>query len=276
MSEEFTRGVIGDSFVTELILTAIAKKFSESAADVYIYCRSEERSKYFREQYNARAVVNADEFLPKVKVLVLTFNADDEFENELDDIAKKIPRDTLIISYVYGMKVATIEKYFPGHPIIRVVMSPMMIAGAGVGAYVVGSVSSADAESLAQFAMSQFGKVIKVSSENELEKVADLILGGTMYTFMAINALIESGIKNGIEEEKSQEIVAEVVKGSVKTLINPDDVIKYLLQQGRGEKRIFELGKKILEDYGIISTLSKSFDSADVKEIFKFRYHYWK
>lgn len=276
MTENFTRGIIGDSFVTEIILTAVAKQIGEDTSDVYIYCKSDERRKYFREQYNVNAVVDADEFLSNVKVLVLAFSADDNFANELENFSEKIPHDTLIISYVNGMKISALEKIFPNHAIIRAVMSPMIVSGAGIGAYVVGSVSSVDSESLAQFVMSQLGKVIKVSSEDEFEKVAKLILGGTFYISTAINALTESGINNGLSVEKSQTIVAEVVRGILKTLTSSDDVIKYLIKQAEGEKEAFKVGKKILEEYGIISTLRKAFDSADVKEIFKFRYHYWK
>ena len=276
MTENFTRGIIGDSFVTEIILTAVAKQIGEDTSDVYIYCKSDERRKYFREQYNVNAVVDADEFLSNVKILVLAFSADDDFANELENFSEKIPHDTLIISYVNGMKISALEKIFPNHAIIRAVMSPMIVSGAGIGAYVVGSVSSVDSESLAQFVMSQLGKVIKVSSEDEFEKVAKLIFGGTFYISTAINALTESGINNGLSVEKSQTIVAEVVRGILKTLTSSDDVIKYLIKQAEGEKEAFKVGKKILEEYGIISTLSKAFDSADVKEIFKFRYHYWK
>ena len=276
MTENFTRGIIGDSFVTEIILTAVAKQIGEDTSDVYIYCKSDERRKYFREQYNVNAVVDADEFLSNVKILVLAFSADDDFANELENFSEKIPHDTLIISYVNGMKISALEKIFPNHAIIRAVMSPMIVSGAGIGAYVVGSVSSVDSESLAQFVMSQLGKVIKVSSEDEFEKVAKLIFGGTFYISTAINALTESGINNGLSVEKSQTIVAEVVRGILKTLTSSDDVIKYLIKQAEGEKEAFEVGKKILEEYGIISTLSKAFDSADVKEIFKFRYHYWE
>ena len=276
MTENFTRGIIGDSFVTEIILTAVAKQIGEDTSDVYIYCKSDERRKYFREQYNVNAVVDADEFLSNVKILVLAFSADDDFANELENFSEKIPHDTLIISYVNRMKISALEKIFPNHAIIRAVMSPMIVSGAGIGAYVVGSVSSVDSESLAQFVMSQLGKVIKVSSEDEFEKVAKLIFGGTFYISTAINALTESGINNGLSVEKSQTIVAEVVRGILKTLTSSDDVIKYLIKQAEGEKEAFEVGKKILEEYGIISTLSKAFDSADVKEIFKFRYHYWE
>ena len=277
MTENFTRGIIGDSFVTEIILTAVHRlKIGGDTSDVYIYCKSDERRKYFREQYNVNAVVDADEFLSNVKVLVLAFSADDNFANELENFSEKIPHDTLIISYVNGMKISALEKIFPNHAIIRAVMSPMIVSGAGIGAYVVGSVSSVDSESLAQFVMSQLGKVIKVSSEDEFEKVAKLIFGGTFYISTAINALTESGINNGLSVEKSQTIVAEVVRGILKTLTSSDDVIKYLIKQAEGEKEAFKVGKKILEEYGIISTLRKAFDSADVKEIFKFRYHYWK
>lgn len=274
MSGEVVRGIIGDGFVTEFMLTASAKNLGADHSKNFVLCQSEERQKKFREFYNIKAVLNADEFFPKIEVLFLTLQSDD-MEKIFSDINKKIPPQTLIISAIHDLKIKTLEKIFPNHPIIRSTLSPQSLIGKGICAYVVGKNYSADSESVAQFFLSYFGKNIKVSSEKELDKLEDLILATTIFSARIINSLIECGVKDGLDEEKSKEVISNIVAGEIDFLMKKDSIVDYLIQQGSGEKEIFERGKEILERYGILSKINKSFDSEESKELFKFHYRYW-
>ena len=276
MINDKVRGFIGDGLITEVILSAAGKQAGVNPAEIYVICKSKERCVELREQYNVRAVVDAEEFLSRVEILALALPFDANVERELSGINEKIPSDTLIISCMYGLQISTLEKYFPGHPVIRFVMNPMIVAGAGVCAYAVGSVNPADSENISQFFLKIVGRTIKVASEAELETVGDLIISGTIYSFVTMNALIESGRKNGLEVEKAREIVSQIFTGVNETVTNPDAVVEYLIKQGQAQKKYFEHGKKILADYGIIDYMSKALAKADVNEIVKFRYHYWR
>lgn len=274
MADEMIRGVIGDGFVTEFMLTASTKNIGIDHSKNFVLCQSEERQKKFREFYNIQAVLNADELFPKTEVLFLTLQTDDN-EKFFAEINEKIPSQALIISVIHDLKIKTLEKIFPNHPIIRATLSPQSLTGKGVCAYVVGKNFSADSESIAQFFMSYFGKNIKVSSEKELDSVEDLILATTIFSARVINSLIECGVKDGVDEEKSKEIISNIIAGEIDFLTNKDSIVDYLIQQGSGEKKILERGKDILEKYGILSKLNKSFEQEEAKEILKFHYHYW-
>ncbi|MBO4402045.1 MAG: NAD(P)-binding domain-containing protein [Selenomonadaceae bacterium] len=276
MADDFVRGIIGDGFGTEILLTALGKQVGVNPSEMYVACRSQKRCIQLREQYNARAVVDAMEFLPDVKILILALQVDDDADKMLDGLNKKIPADALIISCTYGMKIKTVEKYFPAHPVIRLIMNPMIVTGAGVCAYAVGSVDSTDSENIAQFLLNSIGETIKTSSEAELETVGDLALASTIFSFMTANTFIELGAKKGLSVDKSWEIVSQVIGGVTKTLIHSDAVIDNLIQESKRQKKLFEHGKEILEKVGFIDAMKKRFASAEVTEVVKFRYNYWR
>ena len=270
------RLIVGDEFITEIILTAAARQAGVNPAEIYVACRREKRCVQLREQYNVRAVLDTSEILPKVKVLMLAFPFGKVTERELADIAKKIPGDAIIISCVYGLRIPAIEKIFQGHAVIRVMMNPMIVTGAGICVYALGGVKAEDSENIAQFLFKSMGKAIKFDSEAELESVGELIISSTIYSFLAVNALIEGGRKSGIDVEKTREVVSQVIAGTVETLINSDAVIDYLIQQGQEQKNLLKRSKPILERYGVIDYMRKSLASADTDEISKFRYRYWQ
>ena len=108
-----------------------------------------------------------------------------------------------------------------------------------------------------------------------MDSVEDLILATTIFSARVINSLIECGVKDGVDEEKSKEIISNIIAGEIDFLTKKDSIVDYLIQQGSGEKKILERGKDILEKYGILSKLNKSFEQEEAKEILKFHYHYW-
>ena len=61
-----------------------------------------------------------------------------------------------------------------------------------------------------------------------------------------------------------------------KTLIHSDAVIDNLIQESKRQKKLFEHGKEILEKVGFIDAMKKKFASAEVNEVVKFRYNYWR
>ena len=276
MAGDIVKGIIGDGIPTELILTAVTKNTERNSSDLYVACKTQERCNQLREEFNARAVTDPMEFLPNVKILVIALPLGENIEAELIKINKKIPNDTLVVSCTYGLTLKFLEKYFPGHPVIRAMMNQMILVGAGVCIYAVGSVKPADADMMAQFFLSQLGKTIKMSSDEELELAGDLIIGSTMYSLLAINSLIEGANNKGLQIDKSTEIVSQVYKGVSKFVVESDEVIESLFKHFADNKKFVERGKEILMNYDILSIMQNKLPKTDEKEIFKFHYHWNK
>ena len=213
MADDVIKGIIGDGIITELILTAITKQIGKNPADYYVACKTQESCKQFRDHYNANAVIDPMEFLPKVKILVIALPIGENIESELIKINKKIPKDTLVVSCTYALTIKMLEEYFPNHPVIRTIMNPMILIGEGICIYTVGSVKSANSEIMAKLFLSQLGKTIKMSSDEELELAGNLIIGSTIYSLLAVNSLIEGANNSGLNVEKSTEIVLCQTRG---------------------------------------------------------------
>ena len=261
MKDNLIRGIIGDSFITEILVTAFARNVTigKNLSNLYIACQSKERRDYFRENYNIKAVTDANIFLPKVKVLVLAFQTGEDCEKIISEIAPVVPKGTLIISCTYGLKIATLEKFFPNSPVIRIVMNPTIITGNGICVYFVGSVNPTDAEAIAQLILTQVGETIKMASEEELELAAELILSGTIFSFAVANALTACGVKNNLPVDKSIKISSQILSGVAKTVADSDDTVKSIVKGLQNQNKFFELGKTLIEKYKILQSLQDSF-----------------
>lgn len=272
MSEEYVKGIIGDGIVTEIMLTAIAKQIGNEISKIYVACENYENRFKFLEKFNVKAVTNPDEFLSKVKILIFTWQIDEDFEKKFVGVNEKIPKDTLIIAGGHGLKISLLEKYFPGHAVIRTISNPMVAIGEGMSIYTTGKIFSEDSSSLAETILSNFGKVIKVSSENELEIAGKLISAGSIYFIQMVNSLIKSGITQGLSVEKSKEISCQLEEGTLKIIseLENDEVIKEMTEQiGRNEK-FFEFTRNIIESYGVKQNFEKYFQANNVEQLFKF------
>ena len=274
MADDVVKGIIGDGIITELILTAITKQTGKNPAELYVACKTQERCNQFRDQYNSNAVIDAMEFLPEVKLLIIALPMGENIEYELVKINKKIPKDTLIVSCTYALTIKMLEKYFPNHPVIRTMMNPMILIGAGICIYTVGSVKSANSEIMAKLFLSQFGKTIKMASDEELELAGNLIIGSTIYSLLAVNSLIEGANNSGLNVEKSTEIVSQVFAGVSKFINESDEVIENLRKNFSDNKKFVDRAKEILMEYDILKLMNNQLPKTDEREIFKFHYRW--
>ena len=274
MSEGFIKGIIGDGFLTEVILTAFTRQIGGSFSDTYVYCKTSRRCQELLEQYNVRAVQNPMVFVPPAKILILAIELE-EANQLLPQITDKVADDVILISVVQGLKIAEIEKYFPGKAVIRLILNPWIISGVGVSSYFVGSVRSEETANIAKALLLSMGEIVEADSEKELETIGDLITGETMYAYITINALIEGGINAGLPLEKSKEIATSIFGSTSSTFNDSNDIAKYVLERGYKKTDYLKQGKEILDKYNVMTNLQKSFvEHSEAKNIFKFRYRW--
>ena len=274
MADNFIKGIIGDGFLTEIILTAFTRQIGISPEDTYVLANSSGRCQELLEQYNVHAVQNPMIFVPPSQLLVLAFEIE-QSEELMKEIAHKMARDVLIISVVPGLKLEAIEKHFKNNMVIRLIMNPWVVNGYGVSTYIVGSNRSEEAGNIARAILTSLGETIEVESESELEIVGDLILSESVYSFMTVKALVGSGTKAGLSLDKSKEIVMKILSSSTKAISSSDDLTQSVVQRSYKQSNYMEKGRELLEKYKIIDNFKKSFDAPlEEKDIFKLRYRW--
>ena len=274
MGGNFIKGIIGDGFLTEVILTAFMRQIGISPDDTYVLASTSGRCQELLEQYNVHAVQNSMVFVPPAKLIVLAVEANDAREI-MRQISKKVSSDVLIISVVQGLKLSEIEKFFPHKMVIRLIINPWVISGHGVSTYIVGSERSEEAGNIARAILTSLGETIEVETEDELEIVGELILSETVYTFLTVKALIGSGKTAGLSLEKSKEIVMKILSSSTQAIAASDDLTGSVIQRSYNQSDYIDKGKELLEKYRIMTNFKKSFEEPlDAKDIFKFRYRW--
>ena len=272
MPNNFIKGIIGDGFLTEVILTAFMRRLDISPEDTYVLAKTSGRCQELWEQYNVHAVQNSMVFVPPAKMIVLAVELEDA-PRIMKQIADKVSDEAVIISVIQGLKLGQIESYFPDHVVIRMIMNPWIVNGYGVSTYVVGSHNSEEAANIARDILISLGETIEVDSEDELETVGELILSETLFSYITVKALINNSEAAGLSSDKSKEIVRKILTSSSRAISNTDAVTDSVLERSYNKGTFLERSRQLLEKYGIMETFQKSFEDALAeKNIFKFHY----
>ena len=291
--QRFNKVFIGSGLVAELFLHALIRHKGESPEDFYILGKNEERCERLRKKYQIRATTNFNAFVSKAKVIVLAVDV-----NDLDDIPEMIemirdnvPPHALINSVTPKLSIAQIEKFFPNHPVMRLSLSFSMINGNSVGTYFCGSVDPEDTAPVAKFLIECFGELIEVETEEEFEKVHDIIFAQNCSNYLAINSFIDSYIKLGLSPQVARKIAANTYKGVGETFSEKykDDTLRRMFDF----KGVFNKGLEVMENLGMTDAIKNvheiqpevikknlqasaptTYRSPDADK-FKFRYKTW-
>lgn len=292
--QRFNKVFIGSGLVAELFLHALIRHKGESPEDFYILGKNEERCERLRKKYQIRATTNFNAFVSKAKVIVLAVDV-----NDLDDIPEMIemirdnvPPHALINSVTPKLSIAQIEKFFPNHPVMRLSLSFSMINGNSVGTYFCGSVDPEDTAPVAKFLIECFGELIEVETEEEFEKVHDIIFAQNFSNYLAINSFIDSYIKLGLSPQVARKIAANTYKGVGETFSEKykDDTLRRMFDF----KGVFNKGLEVMENLGMADAIKNvheiqpevikknlqasaptTYRSPDADK-FKFRYKNWE
>jgi len=259
------KGIVGgDEFFTEVIIRGLTLN---SAADGYYFGNFQENvGKRIENKYGVHYVKNIDDFIGNSALLFFSFEPAD-IELLLPRIAKKINHETLIISAVPNLNLKKLEETFPENEIIRLFITPSVISGQGLGAYVVSKNASISAQSVAEIILQNCGDVIDVGNETELEKISDYLVANTYVSYVAIQGMLRSAKKLGLSEVEANFIVSKLFGGSVHTLIETGKDTAAMIRRGTLDQRFRTKVTKLIETQGIKAELEKFIERPVYAEI---------
>ena len=272
MSETFIKGIIGDGFLTEVILTAFTRQIGINLSDTYVLAKTSGRCQELLEQFNVHAVQNSMVFIPPAKMIILAVELEDA-TRIMKQISDKVSKDALLISVIPGLKLNVIENFFPEHMVIRMLMNPWIVNGYGVSTYAVGSFKPEESANIAKSLLKSLGETIAVDSEDELEIIGELISGETFYAYVVLKSLIETGKIAGLSVDKSKEVVMKILTSSATAMKDTDAVTDSIVERSYNKSSFLERSHQLLDKYEIIENFRKTFDKALAEKNF-FRLHY--
>ena len=267
MSNELTKGIIaGDDFIAETILYGLINNGIESPDDYYVV-DDIKRHNYWRTKHKVKPIAEPLDFVSDAAVIILAFKPEDT-DRILAKISSKTRKEAVIVSVVRKLKIKEIENYLPNNRIIRLVINPSIISGAGLGAYVVGSQDKTTTEEMAQTVLSDLGTFIEVGSENELEKVRDFILANTFLSYIVTRAMIDTGKNLGFTTEHAGIVADQILKGASRTLVELQDEGSVMFRDGLKNTKVINEAIHLIKEYGIYDSIERALTKKDASKIF--------
>eukprot|EP00914_Ancora_sagittata_P015456 GHVO01030586.1.p1 GENE.GHVO01030586.1~~GHVO01030586.1.p1 ORF type:complete len:277 (+),score=32.10 GHVO01030586.1:69-899(+) len=163
-------------------------------------------------QSNKEVVENSDVIVIAVKPNVVA--------DLLKEIAPCVTKNHLVTSIAAGITLATLEGCLPPNTrVIRVMPNTAALVQAGATVISPGSKSTPEDAVLAEEIFSAVG-ICRVLPEKYLDAVTALSGAGPAYTFLAIEALSDGGVKMGLPRDVSTQLAAQTLMGAAKLLLD--------------------------------------------------------
>jgi len=152
-----------------------------------------------------------DKLIKKCDIIFLCLKPQDFYN--LKPIAAN---NKIFISIMAGVRLKNIKKIVNSKKIVRVMPNLPLQVGQGVIAWFADEKQLAKSQlAIIKNLFSGFGLSFKASRESELDKITALTGSGPAYVFLFINALIKAGVTLGFSEKQTEQIILQLVTGSV-------------------------------------------------------------
>ncbi len=259
------KGIVGgDALLTEFLIKGLTLN---GAAESYCVGNFDEVvGNHIESKYGVKFIKNIDDFIGSSALLFLTFDFT-ETEKILPHLAKKINPESLIVSAVPELKLKKLEEHFPENEIIRLFITPSIISGQGLGAYVVSQNASINAQSVAEIILKDCGDVINVADEKELEKVADFFTANTYMSYVMIQNMLRGAKKLGMTQEEANFAVVKIFSGAVFTLIEGGKDNSAMIRRTTVDQRYRTKVTKLIDTQGIKKEMEKFIERPIYAEI---------
>ena len=163
--------IIGDGFITELIVSASFKQLNINPYNFYIYSEDAPRLMELRGSYGVNVIKDLKNLSDIKSVLLALYPR--QINKLLPEIKKFVAKDALVFSWIYGLNISELKKFFPTQPIIRGVFTPVVVSGHGVFSYYLGAVNSVEIKNFVESLLERLGKIIKVNSEDDIPELLE-------------------------------------------------------------------------------------------------------
>lgn len=132
---------------------------------------------------------------------------------------KNLTENKLLISIAAGISLDSLESQLNHSvPVIRVMPNTPCLVGEGASGISLGTYANEEHKELAEFIFSSVGKAIVVP-EKLLNAVTGLSGSGPAYIYMAIEALADGGVREGLTRQQALILAAQTVLGAARMVL---------------------------------------------------------
>jgi len=179
--------------------------------------REEMHVKYGVEMFedNREAVTATAPESPDASSIVVLAVKPQRLNRVLQELKGSLVKEQLVVSIVAGAKIETIGEELVHASIVRTMPNTPAQIGEGVTAWTASAGVSEEQESQVCAMLEALGKTVRVENERQIDMATALSATGPTYIFLVMEALIDAGVHMGFSRHVAQELVHQMMLGSV-------------------------------------------------------------
>ncbi len=179
--------------------------------------REELHVKYGIEMFeqNREAALEATPVEPNGGSLVVLAVKPQRLRRVLEELKGSLVKEQLVVSVVAGARIETIAEELLHPSIVRTMPNTPAQIGEGVTAWTASADVTGKQESQVCAMLDALGKTVRVENEHQIDMATALSATGPTYIFLVMEALIDAGVHMGFSRHVAQELVHQMMLGSV-------------------------------------------------------------
>jgi pyrroline-5-carboxylate reductase len=179
--------------------------------------REELHVKYGIEMFeqNREAAVEATPVEANGGSLVVIAVKPQRLRRILEELKGSLIKEQLVVSVVAGATIETIAEELLHPSIVRTMPNTPAQIGEGVTAWTASADVTERQERQVCAMLEALGKTVRVENEHQIDMATALSATGPTYVFLMMEALIDAGVHMGFSRHVAQELVHQMMLGSV-------------------------------------------------------------
>lgn len=261
-------GNMGEAFVGALIQTGIFSSSMIYASDI-----SEKRLDILNRTYGISVMKDNFKLFSECEIVILAVKPQHIYQvlsqiSEHEDY--QIPNRKIVISIAAGIPLCKIEDLLYNTldnesrerlPIIRVMPNTPALVLAGMSGMSPNKYAKAEDVETIKIILRAIGKVIEFK-EQDLDAVTALSGSGPAYVFYIAEAMIEGGIKVGLEPDKAAVLTLTTIQGALKLMEESNESPEILRQKVTSPGGTTEAAFKILDKNRVKQNIIEAIEAA--------------
>lgn len=211
-----------------------------------------------------------DERIKKYDAIILAVKPQDS-KAVYPDLKKYLEPSQLIISIMAGIPIRVLEENLAHESIVRAMPNTPAQLGMGITGFTAGKNTKIQAILKADSLLNATGKTVFLDNEDLLDAVTALSGSGPAYFYYIVDAMIQAGVKMGLEEPVAALLVKQTMNGSFHLMNNSDKSLQELISNVKSKGGTTEAALNTFQDKSLAESLKEGLYAAErrAKELSK-------
>ena len=253
---------LGAGSMAEAMISGIINAEKVPPNHIFVSNRSNDtRLQQLKKTYEINAVTQDKLPFKDIDLIVLAMKPKDA-ASALQSVKHVVQPNHLILSVLAGITTSFIEQYLPaGQQVIRVMPNTSSMIGESATAISAGTHTTQQNVTLAQKLLECIGTVY-VIPETQMDIFTGIAGSGPAYFYYLIEHMEKEGIKSGLAEDMTRQIIAQTIIGAAKMIQAQSETPAILREKVTSPNGTTAAGLAALEQYGGGTAISQAIKQA--------------